>query len=85
MNFQILDADYTYRDGKPVVRLYGRDISGNSVCCSVPDFEPYFYVKAPPESADILKEQFKEHIKRIEVVRRFEPVGYFRTLLVCLR
>jgi len=22
---------------------------------SVPDFEPYFYVKAPPESADIFK------------------------------
>lgn len=85
MNFQILDADYTYSDGKPVVRLYGRDGSGNSVCCSVPDFEPYFYAKAPPESADILKERFKEHIKRIEVVRRFEPVGYFKSPVSMLK
>ncbi|MDD5616978.1 MAG: DNA-directed DNA polymerase [Candidatus Methanoperedens sp.] len=85
MNFQILDADYTYSDGKPVVRLYGRDVSGNSVCCSVPDFEPYFYAKAPPESADILKERFKEHIKRIEVVRRFEPIGYFKNTVSMLK
>ena len=85
MNFQILDADYTYSDGKPVVRLYGRDVSGNSVCCSIPDFEPYFYVKAPPESADILKERFKDHIKRIEVVNRFEPVGYFKNTVGMLK
>lgn len=85
MNFQILDADYTYSDNNPVVRLYGRDISGNSVCCSVPDFEPYFYVKAPPESADILKERCKEHIKRIEIVNRFEPVGYFRNTIGMLK
>jgi DNA polymerase I len=85
MNFQIIDADYTYNDGKPVVRLYGRDGSGNSVCCSVPDFEPYFYVKAPPESADILKEGFKEYIKQIEVVHRFEPIGYFKNTVSMLK
>ncbi len=85
MNFQILDADYTYSDGKPVVRLYGRDGSGNSVCCLVPDFEPYFYAKAPPQSADILKERFREHIKRIEVVRRFEPIGYSRNPVSMLK
>jgi len=78
MNFQILDADYTYGNGKPVVRLYGRDESGNSICCSVPDFEPYFYAKAEPEMSVILQEKFKEHIKRIEHVLRFEPVGYFK-------
>ncbi len=78
MNFQILDADYTYRDGKPVVRLYGRDESGNSVCCSVPDFEPYFYIKAEPDLAGILQKKFKEHIKRIEPVSRYEPIGYFK-------
>ena len=78
MNFQILDADYTYSDGKPVVRLYGRDGSGNSVCCSVPDFEPYFYAKADPEITETLKEKFNEHIKKIEPVQMFEPVGYFK-------
>ena len=85
MNFQILDADYTYSDGKPVVRLYGRDESGNSVCCSVPGFEPYFYAKAGQEMAGILKEKFKEHIKSIEPVPRFEPVGYFRNPAAMLK
>ncbi len=85
MNFQILDADYTYSNGKPVVRLYGRDESGNSVCCSMPDFEPYFYAKAVPEMAGILQEKFEEHIKRIEVVSRFEPVGYFKNPVSMLK
>ncbi len=78
MNFQILDADYTYSENKPVVRLYGRDDSGNSVCCMVPGFEPYFYAKAGPEMAAVLQEKFKEHIKKIEPVLLFEPVGYFK-------
>lgn len=85
MNFQILDADYAYSDGKPVVRLYGRDESGNSVCCSMPGFEPYFYAKAEPEMAGILQEKFKEHIKRIEVVSRFVPVGYFKNPVSMLK
>ncbi len=78
MHFQILDADYTYSDGKPVVRLYGRDESGSSVCCSVHGFEPYFYAKADAEIIGILQEKFKEHVKRIEQVNRFEPIGYFK-------
>lgn len=78
MNFQILNADYTYSDDLPVIRLYGRDESGNSMCCHVPGFEPYFYAKAKPELSAILLEKFKEHIKRIEQVKRFEPVGYFK-------
>ncbi len=85
MNFQILDADYTYSNGGPVVRLYGRDESGNSVCCSVLGFEPYFYAKAEPEMAEILKVRFKEHIKTIEVVSRFEPIGFFKNPVSMLK
>ena len=85
MNFQILDADYTYSDNKPVVRLYGRDDSGNSVCCCVPGFEPYFYAKAEPETADLLKEKFKDQIKNVEHVLRFEPVGYFKNPINMLK
>jgi DNA polymerase I len=44
----------------------------------VPGFEPYFYIKAEPEMAAVLQEKFKDHIKRIEPVFRFEPVGYFK-------
>lgn len=85
MNFQILDADYTYINDRPVVRLYGRDESGNSVCCSVPGFEPYFYVKAGAEMAEPLKEKFEEFIERIEHVLRFEPVGYARNPVSMLK
>ncbi|VVB88392.1 DNA polymerase [uncultured archaeon] len=85
MNFQILDADYRYSEGKPVVRLFGRDESGNSVCCSVPGFEPYFYAKAGAEMAGVLQARFKEHIKSVEVVSRFEPIGYFKNQVSMLK
>jgi len=48
-------------------------------------FEPYFYAKAAPEIADILKEKFKEDIKIIEHVLRFEPWGISKTRSVCLK
>ena len=73
MEFQIIDSDYTFDNGKPVVRLFGRDPDGRSVCCFVPDFEPYFYVQ-PASIEDSLKEI--PEIKRTEIVRRYEPVGY---------
>lgn len=31
----------------PVVRMFGVTDSGNSVCCHVHGFAPYFYVPAP--------------------------------------
>ena len=73
MEFQIIDSDYTFDNGKPVVRLFGRDQDGRSVCCFVPDFEPYFYVQ-PASIEDTLAEI--PEIKRIETVSRYEPVGY---------
>jgi DNA polymerase I len=79
MNFQILDADYVREEKGPVIRLFGRGEDGRSVCCFVPGFEPYFYVntKNDPESAgELLRERFSSAIKRVEVVRKFEPIGY---------
>ncbi len=73
MEFQILDSDYILDNGKPVVRLFGRDPDGRSVCCFVPDFEPYFYLR-PASIKDSLMEI--PEIKRIESVSRYEPVGY---------
>lgn len=31
----------------PVMRVYGVTMDGNSVCCHVHGFTPYFYVNAP--------------------------------------
>lgn len=78
MNFQILDADYVTEGAVPVVRLFGRAEDGKSVCCYVPGFEPYFYVRASGELdmvCKLIKERF-DVVKDIEIVQRFEPVGY---------
>lgn len=79
MFFQILDADYVREDKGPVIRLFGRGEDGRSVCCFVPGFEPYFYVntKSDPEGAgELLREQFPAAIKHVEVVEKFEPIGF---------
>lgn len=73
MEFQIIDADYIHDKGNPVVRLFGRDSDGRSVCCFVPDFEPYFYVQ--PVSIEDSLQKIPE-IRRIETVEKYEPVGY---------
>ncbi|HID26866.1 MAG TPA: DNA polymerase elongation subunit, partial [Methanosarcinales archaeon] len=78
--FQILDADYIYdNQNNPVVRLFGRDELGNSVCCLVPNFKPYFYIKISGNLAEIsqeIKNKFSEYVSDIEIVERYEPIGY---------
>jgi len=78
MNFQILDADYFRDNNAPVIRLFGRDEDGRSVCCLVPGFEPYFYVNVSGDLQTvrkIIKERF-ESVKKVEIVQKFEPIGY---------
>ncbi len=79
MDFQILDADYEVVNGSgPVIRLFGRGGDGKSFCCFVPDFEPYFYLKASGDlntASRLVKDTF-EQVKKVEIVEKFEPVGY---------
>lgn len=78
MNFQILDADYIGHESGPVIRLFGRAEDGKSVCCFVPGFEPYFYINAEGELdklSTMLKERF-DVIKKVEIVPKFEPIGF---------
>lgn len=74
-----MDADYEVINGSgPVIRLFGRGADGKSVCCFVPDFEPYFYLKASGDLhavARLIKDTF-EQVKKVEIVEKFEPVGY---------
>ena len=52
--------------------------TGKAVCCFVPDFEPYFYLKASGDLhavARLVKDTF-EQVKKVEIVEKFEPVGY---------
>ncbi|AEH60103.1 DNA polymerase Pol2 [Methanosalsum zhilinae DSM 4017] len=80
MNFQLLDADYIRKDNSPIIRLFGRGDDGRSICCLVPGFEPYFYarpstVNSHDELIRALEQNFNS-IKRVELVEKFEPVGY---------
>ncbi len=74
-----MDADYEVVNGNgPVIRLFGRGADGKSVCCFVPDFEPFFYLKASGDLhavARLIKDTF-EQVKKVEIVEKFEPVGY---------
>ena len=88
MDFQILDADYQIvNDSGPVIRLFGRGADGKSVCCFVPDFEPYFYLKASGDLhavARLIEDSF-EQVQKVEIVEKFEPVGYQKTKKEMLR
>lgn len=88
MDFQILDADYeVINDSNPVIRLFGRGADGKSVCCFVPDFEPYFYLKASGDLhavARLIKDTFAQ-VKKVEIVEKFEPIGYKKTKKEMLR
>ena len=88
MDFQILDADYEIvNNSSPVIRLFGRGADGHSICCFVPDFEPYFYLKASGDLHDIsrLIEDTFDQVKRVEIVEKFEPVGYQKSKKKILR
>lgn len=73
-----MDADYKVINNQPVIRLFGRGADGRSVCCLVPGFEPYFYLRAEGDLDAIgrlIKDTF-EQVKKVETVKKFEPVGY---------
>ena len=75
LKFCLLDADRIEEAGKPLVRLWGVDESGKSVCV-LTESEPYFYIlprgSAKKAEAEIKKEleKKKQKIIRIETVKR---------------
>jgi DNA polymerase I len=56
MEIQILDVDYTMVDNKPIVRFFGRNKEGESVCCFYSGPLPYFYAGGK-DAEDILKKE----------------------------
>lgn len=83
-----MDADYeVINDSSPVIRLFGRGADGKSVCCFVPDFEPYFYLKASGDLhavARLIEDTFSQ-VEKVEIVEKFEPIGYQKTKIKMLR
>ena len=65
-----------YKYNSPVLRIYGVTAAGNSVCCLVEDFYPYFYIRFPDgighKDLDDLKYHFNSVLKN---KRGFENMG----------
>jgi len=77
MIFQILDANYTYdSDRSPLVQLFGTTPEGKSVSCRVAGFRPYFYAGVEDGCLERAAEDLCALGLEIEVVERFEPIGY---------
>ncbi|MGB9902672.1 DNA-directed DNA polymerase [Methanothrix sp.] len=75
MRFQILDANYVYdRGGYPVVQLFGVSDGGDSVICRVSGFRPYFYASA--HDITTAEEAVRSLGLDVEIVERYEPIGY---------
>jgi DNA polymerase I len=66
MEIQILDVDYIMLNGKPVVRIFGKDADNKSVCMFWEDYLPYFYVAG----YDAEKLADNPEILRVEKVKR---------------
>ncbi|XP_071544881.1 DNA polymerase delta catalytic subunit isoform X2 [Panulirus ornatus] len=49
----------------PVMRMFGINDSGNSVCCHVHGFSPYFYVTCPPSFKDVHLGEFKNVLNQV--------------------
>lgn len=80
MELQVLDIDYYSDDvsGRPVIRIFGGDMTGRRDVIEVRGFEPYFYARVEPELVDQLRDIIEQMdgVGRVEVVERFRPIGY---------
>jgi DNA polymerase I len=61
--FYSITADYEIKDGKPIIKIFGRNEKGEKVVFEDRDFEPYFY--AIPEQNKI--EEVKKRIEKLEI------------------
>ena len=53
----------------PIMRMYGVTMEGNSVCCHVHGFSPYFFVSAPSNFADTDCHPFRVRMFSCHLVR----------------
>ena len=80
MIFQILDANYTYDSQRnPLVQLFGSTEDGESVTCRVAGFRPYFYARVEERFLEKAALDLRSMGLEVEVVERFEPIGYQTT------
>jgi DNA polymerase I len=67
MEFQILDVDYVNVNEEPIVRIFGKDKNGKTVCIFREKYMPYFYAMGG-DVAGVLKDD--NQVISIERVKR---------------
>ncbi|MCK5547840.1 MAG: hypothetical protein KAI64_02430, partial [Thermoplasmata archaeon] len=73
VEFQVLDVDYVLVNEKPVIRVFGKDAKGETVCGFHEGFLPYFYVTGTGVEEKL---EGNSQVVSIEKVKRTLPVGY---------
>ena len=69
----MLDVDYVLVNEKPVIRVFGKDAKGETVCGFYEGFLPYFYVTGTGAEEKL---EGNPQVVSIEKVKRTLPVGY---------
>lgn len=81
----VIDADYNFdRFNNPVIRLYGKEVGGENdekdTVLHVTGFEPYIIIDDCNMNIFELKKRIeivaKGYVKRVEIIKRFKPIGY---------
>jgi len=77
MELQILDCDYIMLNNKPIIRIFGKTIDGETICVFFDKFLPYFYLYVDQDKIDDIKFELEKNDElKIEVVERYLPIGY---------
>ncbi|HIQ49590.1 MAG TPA: hypothetical protein EYH56_00170 [Nanoarchaeota archaeon] len=74
---QVLDCDYILTNGKPIVRIFGKNEKGETICVFFNGILPYFYLHCDEEKFDeIAKDLQKKFGVKTEIVEKIIPIGF---------
>jgi DNA polymerase I len=77
MELQILDSDYILLNNKPIIRLFCKNMQGESICVFYDKFLPYFYLFGEEKNyPDIINDIKKKFDVKIEIVEKLLPIGF---------
>ena len=73
--FQAIDIDHVYQNNQLIMRIFGVNAKGESVCCHVYHFQPYFYVYGSPYPSFLLSQA---GIVAVESVKKTNIMNYLK-------
>jgi DNA polymerase Pol2 len=78
MELQILDCDYIVLNNKPIVRIFGKTKTGETICIFYDKFLPYCYLYGEEEKYPEISQKIKKRFPKvkIDVVEKTLPMGY---------